>query len=491
MYDDLVRAINDPDRPPKLIQSIGKRAGAQFIPGEERIEVDACLMDMCRMLGRDSLNGLAFLLGHELAHFYMRHESGGIPISEREQQKRDNITNSNVRGIESEADFFAGFYGRMAGYDPLKIAPETLQLFYDTYGFSDTLYGYPTLGARKFIAIGVYDRLNELIPVFEVANNLTLIRKYPYAQRCYDHIINEFPSRELLNNAGTAYALEALYSLDSRYLYPIDLDMDTRLRGMDRGTRSPDGNDTLRARKALDSARVRFQNAMRCDTTYSSAVINLATVYILQGEPAEAVKLIEDNINCTANDRTLIMAKTVSALANVVQGNIQQARNMLEDLLNAAKGNGLGELVQANIDIIESRSFSIPLKLGIGSENETIRGIRAIDTDVALLGQLSERIGERDSLVVNSREYYGCPIIFISQGEFWSHFISTCEGFDGVTSKKIMIGSRAEEVMREYGDAPRIVNTPQGKYYIYDYSKIMFLIGLDDRVLRWTIYAME
>lgn len=72
-----------------------------------------------------------------------------------------------------------------------------------------------------------------MVPVFEAGHLLALIRRFDEAARCFDHIAVDFPSREILSNAGLTRALGALNlfrgEADVRFVHPFEFDASTRL----------------------------------------------------------------------------------------------------------------------------------------------------------------------------------------------------------------------------------------------------------------------
>ena len=77
--------------------------------------------DLCRAQGPDSLAALAALLGHELAHYYEDHGwigdfgNGFADLEVAQSLKRQKRSPEKVVEIETQADYFGGFYGYVAG----------------------------------------------------------------------------------------------------------------------------------------------------------------------------------------------------------------------------------------------------------------------------------------------------------------------------------------------------------------------------------------
>ena len=110
--------------------------------------------DLFASLGPDSLGAMAWLLGHELAHYYKDHHWSGdfgngladLPVG-RTLKALSNQQKKRVE-IETEADYFGGFSGYVAGYNTFGIMPRALERLYTAYELDAELPGYPSLSDR-------------------------------------------------------------------------------------------------------------------------------------------------------------------------------------------------------------------------------------------------------------------------------------------------------------------------------------------------------
>jgi hypothetical protein len=230
VFDDLVRAIGDGRPAPRLRLLSGTAGGSQQVawlsPKQHQITIEERAYDLCRQLEADSLDALGFLLGHELAHFYKDH----LWVSDFGRRFAGPGTEPPPRDphklaeVEREADYFAGFFGHVAGYNALGVAGELLERIYAEYDLAEDQGGYPSLAARREIARHSREQLSRMGPIFEVGHRWLLLRRYEEAGRSFDFIARTFPSREILNNAGVARALEAvqLFPVGAlRFAYPF------------------------------------------------------------------------------------------------------------------------------------------------------------------------------------------------------------------------------------------------------------------------------
>lgn len=496
VFNDIICAVNDPEAP-KLVIRPGKNlkdGGAHLDDLPSTIYIDEHMVDMCGRFGADSNNALALFIGHEIAHYYRRHEYGGVELSEplmndiAKAMGKEQLV-GKLRA-EAEADYFAGFYGRMAGYDPLKKASNIFQLHSEDYERDYKLNAYPDLGDRKEIARNAHERLERLIPSFDLANYLGMAQLYDNALCCYNYVTSIFWSREMLSNAGVVYTLRALQMMDNqaeRYVYPLELDVDTRLQGIVRASRSPDKEELRRIKALLDSAHARFTKAVRCDPTYVTAKINLATVLILQEKYDEAIAVVTGILQSNPTDYTLVLARTAESIALLRKGKIEEGKGILTKIYGLAKELNIAELIDANLRTLGDPLPATARKREPPSRGEQIDGMDVKDTSTVTSAPNPEIIDAR-SVIYNRRMGFS-RLMMVRVDTAWAYFIRTEADYTESSTKGIAIGSHGDEVLRQYSSHPRIINTRQGKYYIYDYAKMIFLIDPTEHVKQWIIYT--
>ena len=109
--------------------------------------IDEKIYDLCVSFGADSLNALASIVGHELAHFYRDHHAidgfAGFTETEETVETSAWISANRKASLEAEADYFGTYYAFQAGFDPFDVLPKVLLKIYQEYEFPDQLEGYP------------------------------------------------------------------------------------------------------------------------------------------------------------------------------------------------------------------------------------------------------------------------------------------------------------------------------------------------------------
>src|SRR5688572_17554099 len=155
VFRDLIRSIGRMEpAEPKLIISNNPDVIAHTTAQNE-VVVGYRLIELCRLQGADSLNSLALVLGHELAHYYQQHfwakqfGSSFADMTWGKKAKEAFATMSDSMGFyELQADAFGMFYSYIAGYSPLNIASTMYDQIYTTFSREPNLDGYPTLDER-------------------------------------------------------------------------------------------------------------------------------------------------------------------------------------------------------------------------------------------------------------------------------------------------------------------------------------------------------
>jgi tetratricopeptide (TPR) repeat protein len=295
IYERLVHAAGVIN-PPKLVieqyrpGAADRVAFLRTVPGplpRRELVIDDKTVAICRTMGAEADSCLAYFLGHELAHFANHHN---WEMHFAQQQLNDDLTPEESIRYETQADRFGGLYAALAGYDSLSVAARALALVYRDYGISPNLPGYLSLSEREKLPENARAFLSGLLPMFDAAGLLMALGDYQPAAALYDAILDQFPSREIYNNAGVALA--SCYNPSIPWL----LDGSTRLPG--KPSRGEADLADLAAR-----ARDHFETAISLDRDYAVAHLNLGLLLKALGNEPEradaelktAVRLSPDN----------------------------------------------------------------------------------------------------------------------------------------------------------------------------------------------------
>lgn len=511
VFDDLIRASSDGRTRPALYLlprgATSYRRVAWFNPEQNSLILEERTYDLCASLGPDSLDALAALLGHELAHCYKDHgwvsEFGnGFADLEVGQALQGRMGEANrMVELETEADYFGWFFGYIAGYRTLEIVPQVLQKIYAEYQLGDTIPGYPSLSERQEIARHSAERLHRMVPIFEAGHCLLLVAQYEEAARCFDHIARTFPSRELLNNAGVARALEAIALFPEgqlRFAYPFELDAATRLRGGKKAEEYElaEPREERRAR-LLEEAKELFETARRKDPTYASACTNLACIAELQGEPEDALFFAEKAVQLArrSNEGPSLADALISRGIARARSDPPDEEAARKDFEEARAGNP--SLALLNLTALSPKAVGfVPAGGEEKSSGEQIDGLSAQEYDLVLAAPdvvtgLPAASRSQPAIDISARQTAPWSGLVIDTGYRTLAFLETRRGYSGQTRQGIRIGSLLAQVVEAYGQPTALVPGRQGVYHVYERAQIIFQVGADGKVQGWMIYSME
>lgn len=456
----------------------------------------------------DSLDALAFVLGHELAHYYKGHDWTADFV----RNTADLAVGRTLKGlaassrrsieVETESDYFSGFYGRMAGYQPLEAAGGALARIYAEYDLGDQLAGYASLAERQTMAERTAGQLRELIPVFDGGNWLLLTGRYTEAAACFDYVGRSFPSREILNNTGVAKTLAAIGLFEKGRLpfaYPLELDAQTRLRDTGKAADYEwEATDDERRDRLLADARQSFELARRRDPGYAAAVINLACVADLQGDHEEALLLARRGLSIARkNDEPLAQAHAL-----VIQG-IAHTRGEMPDTALARQAF---EQALADDDWFARQALAVLDGTSHATEDgddatlpasrpESIDGLTAREYDLTLSApdvqvKVPPIFTEEADLVFYSSKTGAGSSLVIDSGYSTFSFRRAERAAVAPTARGIAIGARQEDVVAVYGAATHTIAGITSTHLVYQTAQIVFSVDAA-LVTGWMIYDVE
>lgn len=515
VFDDLIRAIGDGRTRPTLLllpkDATGRMQVAWFNPRQNMVALEERAYDLCTALGPDSLDALAALIGHELAHYYQDHGwvgdfGNGFADLEVGQTLEDlKHSTSKMIEIETEADYFGGFFGYIAGYNTLGVAPEILAQIYAEYQLGSNLPGYPSLAERQEIARRSAEKLRQMVPVFEGGNRLLLIKKYPESARCFDYIARTFPSREILSGAGAARALEAIGLFAEgqlRFAYPFELDAETRLRGGKRAVEFGE-IEALEKRRArlLAEARELFEAARKKDPAYATAYINLSCVADLQGEREEAALWAQKAVQIARDSGEEVSLANARIARGIAHAHADPADEEAaqQDFEKAKAGNQ--SLALLDLAILNSEAAGYVHLVSGERRNpspdpEQIDGLSAQDCDsiCKALDAVTEVPGvgrSQPAIDIYTKQSESWKGWVIDTGHSTLAFLETQKGYDGQSGQGMRIGTVLAQVLASYGHPTALVAGRQGTYYVCEHARIIFQIDAGGKVQGWMLYSIR
>lgn len=325
VFNQLVLAYGSSKTAPELLVTKQKQDRPAFYKFDKKpiVTIDTYLFTICKSFGKDSLNALSVVIGHELAHYYNEHSfctDFAFAIRNKNEvfSKKVKLIDKNQKIIyETQADDKGLFFAAIAGYEPFEVQPKLLDTIYTQYQLKDT-DGYPTKVQRKEIAKNALLKAKRLFETFRLGLKYMQEKKYDKAIEAFNTVNNDFPSRENYNNLGVAKTQKSLdlkepnaieKASPERFLYPIEIENKSRLNK--EITRSLD-DSSEEIEQLLKEAQNDFQEAIRLDPNFTKGYINLACVLDLLGNYPKSIGTI---LELTKEKQNTTWAKRILAIA--------------------------------------------------------------------------------------------------------------------------------------------------------------------------------
>lgn len=492
LYDQLIQARGDSRKPaPEFIMNQGERYVAWMNPFKNEIGLEETAYDVCAQMGADSLNAMAALLAHEITHYYESHDWSRSFVHANEKLSVSEKIEELDEGLkfEVQADYLGGMLAISAGYNTYHIFDKFLNQAYRAYDLPEEIDGYPSLQERLRMSANTAERLQKLHTVYQMANLLTLLEAHHTADQYFQYILSQFQSYEVYNNAGVNACLAALQLIPSQdlpFIFPLELDINSRLEGLN--SRAIEDPEKQKA-ELLKKAESWFKNAIELTPEAPVAYLNLSIVYTLQGEWLDATFWASKALALSQqSDRFKQAADAQISLGIIaaIQGKTDEAKTQFTLALS---GNRL--LAQTNLARMEASEPSSPIVFGPARGVETIESVVLVDiledpqfTNTSELpkGVLcgKQTLDQSDLLIHYARD-----------GAEHALFQQTCRSYPGTTQKGIRLGDPAERVIEAYGEPVKTLELPAGRCFSYPEQRLLFRFDDQEKVQQWIVYSAQ
>ncbi len=494
VYNRLVTARGDFRYPvPAFSMKKEERSVAYMDYEAMEITLEEKAFDVCKEFGPASDAALAFILGHELSHYYEKHawrrgfawDYKDLEIGMQLDKVADDAAN------ETEADYQGGFLAYSAGFGLFDQGDAVIDKLYKAYNLPPVLVGYPSLNDRQALGKRTAEKLTRLVEVFDMANLLTAAGLYSESYEYYRYVLNEYQSRELYNNLGVTACLDAMQYFKTgelTYRYPLELDLTSS------ASKGNDGMADART-KLLRQAIMHFDAAISLDPNYAPAYLNKACAYALLGDDKRAAFYASEEARPIAearnNTKTAADIDVLLGILAAKAGKTDDAARLFES--GAKNGSEIGRI---NLGILrKDPPAAAPDGFGGLPKPEKIDGytLQAITDDPMFDKKLDIVI--RKNLTFHQNPAQGAQSrLWISQNESSgrnSFFHTTSDGYPGKTARGIALGDPLEAIVdaKAYGAPDRVLETPLGQILVY--PKIIFIVGEDGKLKRWVNYSTE
>lgn len=344
VFKKLVNAYGNAKTAPQLeIKKEKQSSPAVYLSyPNPKIILDNHFYELCKELGKDSLNALSIVLSHELAHYYNDHtfcSDFAFALNRENKEfsrKLKDYSKSQIILMETEADNKAIYYSAIAGYNPFTVYEQLLDRIYQDYALPDKIENYPSKQERKAIYRQTSQNASKLYDDFQKGLVQLKENNYDEAIDLFEKLNRFFPSRENYNNLGMAKTFKVLamkplsrneYLEPEKFAYPLEIDSISYLEKS--RERSSINTSLDEMEDLLKSAQKDFEKAISLDPAYVKAYINLACVFDLLGNPEAAIgKLKELN----TEQQKLPEVKKIMAIAYYHSGNLNKAEELWGEL---------------------------------------------------------------------------------------------------------------------------------------------------------------
>ena len=511
IFERLIEARGDKSmKAPELLWTVEAASGAYYMPGTNQITLEEKAYEVCTALGDQTDAALAFILAHELIHYYKQHgweANFGRKFSDQQigQDVDENLR--DMKQQETESDLLGGFLAYTAGYNTVGVAPQLLRGLYDSYpnwpkGENSK---YPTLDERILIARTTEKDLTVLIRMFETANLLVAVERYDAAMQYYNYILSFYKSRELVSNQGVVTCMAAMKLFekgDLEYLYPLELDAEARVRLGTKGFDDPQGGKAARD-SLLQSAIGLFEEALSLDRGYHTARLNMASAYALLalsnaglGEEEESnydfanlyAKQVVRRAQKESNPKLTADAVALMGVIAVKTGEGDAAA-----LFESAKDKS--NLAQYNLDILRKTPASPTL--GKKPKEPMVEQIEEFPMDrfaprpsadsalVNVPGKIKRQWGTKQKDLEHSR-----ILIDVASRTDYALFQISTPSYPGQTLLGLKAGASRQDILDKYLQPDREVQLPNGHLMVYGADEIIFWLDENQKLARWCIYRM-
>lgn len=460
---------------PKVVIRPQKRFGASYRRSENTIFIEQAAIDICATFGADASSAIAFLLGHELTHYYQKHEwqETGFLTSTATFQK--NIHH------EKEADTYSTFLTYLAGYNSVEILPQLLEKIYEAYELKGkTLIAYPSLSERKLLARGVCKTVQGLIDIYQAANYLYALGKYEEALVSYEYLLKYVKYKELYNNIGLCalYTVLPILKRDFPFTYPLTLDATIPLRA------SGSFAKEILIQKAISN----FLIAVTYDESYFLSYLNLACAYDLNRQFKEVKPLLTRMQKLAIESKQEQQITILEGILAFRQGNKILANSYFLEVKSKASFPDLVTIAQININLMNGKQLEKIPQPALPLLEDKIEGINLLfyenkskETSYILRDRPLDRKLLSIQKLKDSKIY-----VFYTNEQFLK--IQMSNALEQKTKQGIRVNSDITQIELAYlNTTQRLVPHLKGFYLLLPSKGLLFNLNENNKVTEWGI----
>lgn len=350
IYHKLTTAVGDYRQEiPHLEIRTTKGQVATYSRLKNTIYIEEAVLAVCEEFGQQTDDAIAFLLAHELTHFYQKHDWQEAGFASTFLSSK--TTFERQRSDEEEADTYGAFVSYLAGYETVKIIPTLLEKLYVAYNLTEqTMSNYPTLATRQSVANQVCEQVKKLIRIYEAGNYFFALDQLEEAYYCFQYVAKYVRCKEVLNNLGATalYAATLMTDYDQlAFAYPIALDPKLPLRAP----------SDLTKKELLAVANEQLSLATQYDPTYYRAFINLVCVYEMQQLPRQQNELLQQLAGLSLSTTERAQLLILQGITAAHQQQNSDAKQFFKQAKKLTNDYFIKRLAKRNEKILAGKSF--------------------------------------------------------------------------------------------------------------------------------------
>ncbi len=334
VHNDIFQAMtNGKLAKPKLVVTTDSTKIIFYTPDFNTITLSEKFIRVMRSFKADSMNAVAHILGHELAHVilqqgdFLKIGSGYADDAFNEKVRKYGGELKDSLGLfERQADEQSIFYAHISGYQTTHIGKRVLEAIYTSFYLKNKkLKGYPEFQERLAMIDTSSERMNALLKVYDFGLIALMKGQFDQAIYFFELILKEkFYAIEVYNNLAVAYMLKAKYLAQDKFPYelPFQIDFHSKL--------SQQRDLTHNVSELLNAANEALKSAIQMDPNYYSSRLNLLIWKYLSGESNERIKKDIEYFNFDFPSETAHWV--LYALTEVSSGNVSQGQKKLREL---------------------------------------------------------------------------------------------------------------------------------------------------------------
>lgn len=477
VYENLKRVVGDRQVqwPNISVLGVPNRIGS-YVAKENHIYVDQQAINVCREFGHRTKAALAFIIGHELTHFYQKHEWGTSGFVSHFMVSVEDFRQN--REHERQADVFGGFIAQQAGYRTLEIASDLLDRLYTDYGISKRQDAkYPSLAERKLLLGESCEIAGDLINVYQSANYLLVSGHFEEAFILYDYVSRSIKFKELFNNMGVASLSSYLQLAQNPLQYPLEID-----------TKIPIERNTLyRTQEDMIAAAEKcFHLSYTYDKSYTDAAVHLVASLGLNQKFAQAIQLSQqlERGKLTTHQRAKL--KLILGNLHFHRNQKDKAKSLLQEALKLSRNPGLSKMIRGNLQSVRrgksmaGKSSFMPVQMIKGRTDEVdIATFESYLREIAIKPDCRFKTVQLRHSTLSRLEVRGKKLrvqrIHSPQ----------------LRKEQVGIGSSLHDLNQHYPEIDfQSINFHEGYYLISIKHGLIFKLGKDGIIQEWAIFML-